>query len=260
MVLVGPEYPPKIGLRVEKVGPLQSDLSTAFDFDFKRLVPPGMGGTIEEIAEDGMLCTVRWDNGDLQLCSSGGGPKGELAVFGSVKQSARQDFGHNQPIYGNSNGGIANQGSRSPQIYKAQAAPASATLGLRIYQGQRVDYVVPGGPAHLSQMLERNDEIIAVDGMEVYPETMQDAIIGDDVEGSVVTLTVRKQHTGNIFDVQLIRVSKKSLQSMVELLDILEHMKKPLGEELSMMDMHRTSKAAIVDRATSLISQIMLDR
>ncbi len=41
---------------------------------------------------------------------------------------------------------------------------ARTTVGLTLF-GSKVDYVVPGGPAHLSQLLEKNDEIIAVDGM-----------------------------------------------------------------------------------------------
>ncbi len=113
----------------------------------------------------------------------------------------------------------------------------------------------------------RNDEIIAVDGMEIYPDTIQDAIVGDDIDGSMVTLTVRKEHTGNIFDVQIKRVSKRSMQPMVELLEQVDLLMKRYSEtEVSTgifagrhID-HIPSTASVVTKIRSLISKIILER
>lgn len=103
--------------------------------------------------------------------------------------------------------------------------------------------------------------------MEVYPDTLQDAIIGDDADGSMVTLTVRKEHTGNIFDVQIKRVTKKSMQPMVELLEQCDLLIKRYSESEVAPGIfagrhidHVPSTASVVTKIRSLISQVILDR
>ena len=46
-------------------------------------------------------------------------------------------------------------------MQKANVSRGSSTVGLSVY-GNRVDYVVPGGPAHLSRQLANDDEIVQV--------------------------------------------------------------------------------------------------
>ena len=115
--------------------------------------------------------------------------------------------------------------------------------------------------------MPRNDEIIAVDGMEIYAETIQEAIIGDDTEGSMVTLTIRKDHTGNIFDVVLKRVSKRSMQPMVELFEQCDALFKrfSVSDEPSGMFGERKldvsqSPVLTVNKIRSLISKVIIDR
>ena len=103
--------------------------------------------------------------------------------------------------------------------------------------------------------------------MEIYADTLQDAIIGDDAEGSVVTLTVRKERTGNIFDVLLKRVSKKSMQPMVELLEQCDLLMKRFGESEVLPgvfgvkhDEHFPPTTSVVTNIRNLISKIMIER
>jgi hypothetical protein len=103
--------------------------------------------------------------------------------------------------------------------------------------------------------------------MEIYPDTLQDAIVGDDREGSVVTLTLRKEHTGNIFDVQLRRVSKKSIQQMVEILEQCDLLVKRHSESQAVQGVFGgrqidqvSSTIIAVEKIRSLISKISLER
>ena len=150
MLIVGRDCRPVVGLRVEKVR-MEVPIESAFDFGFNSLVPPGTYGTIEEFSSmegEEEICTVRWDNGELQVCSCGPDALGDLAVVESkvFDTDLRHDEAHlNVP---NSSLEQNHQNFIAVPAYKA-------TIGLRIYQGQRVDYVVPGGPAHLSNMFDR---------------------------------------------------------------------------------------------------------
>jgi hypothetical protein len=266
MLIVGKNCVPTIGQRVEKLG-RDLPLESAFDFDFKSLVPPGTVGTIEETlrtAEEGDVCIVHWDNGEMQVCPYGPGSVLDLAIVEILPSNsnsiqlnpALKPFGK-QTIFS----------SPAPQESQRSYPQFITTIGLRIYHGQKVDYVVPGGPAHLSNMLQRNDEVIAVDGMEVFPDTIQDSIVGNDVDGSMVTLTVRKEHTGNIFDVRLERVPKKNLQPMVDLIEQCEILKKRHGEARKQQNTYISeesasspSTSAIIDDILSLLSRIMLEK
>ncbi len=103
--------------------------------------------------------------------------------------------------------------------------------------------------------------------MEIYPDTLQEAIVGDDREGSVVTVTLRKEHTGNIFDVQLRRVSKKSIQPMVRILEQCDLLVKKHGESQGVQSVfgerqidQAFSTVMAVEKILSLISKITLER
>ena len=139
-------------LRVEKIR-RQVPIESAFDFGLNSLVPPGTKGTIEEVistAEDGELCIVRWDNGESQVCPCGLDTIIDLLVVESI--SFDSDDG---PADDSSSRFIPSIASHAfVQPYRLIPTSA-ATIGLRVYQGQKVDYVVPGGQAHLSNMFNR---------------------------------------------------------------------------------------------------------
>ena len=58
-------------------------------------------------------------------------------------------------------------------------------------KGLLVDNMVIGGPAHNTGLLEKDDTIIAIDGI-VTEESIHAALLGEDIPGSSVVLTVTK--------------------------------------------------------------------
>ena len=58
--------------------------------------------------------------------------------------------------------------------------------------GLVVENVVNGGPAFNSNMIERGDIILRVDGMAVSSDSVREALIGDDKPGGSVVLTIQK--------------------------------------------------------------------
>jgi len=85
------------------------------------------------------------------------------------------------------------QGRSSDSLGKsfpeASFGVAGTTLGLEL-EGLTIDEVVIGGPAYASAELECGDVITRVDGEEVTADTVRPALVGCDVLGSAVTLTV----------------------------------------------------------------------
>jgi C-terminal processing protease CtpA/Prc len=55
-----------------------------------------------------------------------------------------------------------------------------------------IDNMVIGGPAYKCKQLDRGDKIIKVDGYEVDENNFQALLLGDDIPGSFVILTVLK--------------------------------------------------------------------
>ena len=58
--------------------------------------------------------------------------------------------------------------------------------------GLTIDNMVVGGPAYNSGQLQQNDVISQIDGLPVSIENIHDALLGSDVPGSTVTITVRR--------------------------------------------------------------------
>lgn len=56
-----------------------------------------------------------------------------------------------------------------------------------------VESMLPGGPAHASQRIDKGDRIVRVDGNEVVGADLLTAITGSDVPGSVVNFTIEKR-------------------------------------------------------------------
>eukprot|EP00961_Rhodomonas_salina_P204143 2754817-Rhodomonas_salina.1 len=59
--------------------------------------------------------------------------------------------------------------------------------------------------------LQRGDEILFVDGIPVSEEDVVDHIIGSDIVGTFVTVTVRKKNTNSTMDVTLNRMSSEAI-------------------------------------------------
>ena len=58
--------------------------------------------------------------------------------------------------------------------------------------GRTINNLAEGGPAYKSKQLDKGDVILRVDGHDVTLESCPDALVGNDVPGSSVTLTVQK--------------------------------------------------------------------
>jgi hypothetical protein len=88
-------------------------------------------------------------------------------------------------------------------------------------KGLTIDNMVIGGPAHNTGLLAKGDVIIAVDGLTVNEETVHAALLGDDLPGTSVVLTVRKvarnrgDEPGNIAE-QVLRNADAVLQPFFE--------------------------------------------
>ena len=61
-----------------------------------------------------------------------------------------------------------------------------------MFKGNIIESMVVGGPAFNCQQLDRGDELLLVDGEAVTDANRNLLLIGGDVPGSAVTLTVRK--------------------------------------------------------------------
>ena len=56
-----------------------------------------------------------------------------------------------------------------------------------------VESMLPGGPAHASQKIDKGDRIVQVDGKKVVGADLLAAITGSDVPGSIVNFTIEKR-------------------------------------------------------------------
>ncbi len=62
-------------------------------------------------------------------------------------------------------------------------------------QGNVVDNTVIGGPAHSSKAIRQGDVILKIDGTPVNSDNIKGMLVGSDVPGSSVTVTVAKGGT-----------------------------------------------------------------
>jgi hypothetical protein len=94
-----------------------------------------------------------------------------------------------------------------------------STVGL-VVEGLEISAVVPGGP--LDQdfngiRVEPHDLLVAVDGKACEPETLFRDLLGDDVVGSPVRITIKKAGSSKHVDLNVIRGSVARIQAIGEL-------------------------------------------
>ncbi|MGB1600992.1 MAG: hypothetical protein ACPIOQ_50100, partial [Promethearchaeia archaeon] len=68
----------------------------------------------------------------------------------------------------------------------------NCTLGLLLHDNA-IRSIMEGGPAFSSQLLDQGDVILEVDGHDATPGRLPELLIGCDVPGSFVTITVQNQ-------------------------------------------------------------------
>ncbi|EKX32270.1 hypothetical protein GUITHDRAFT_121562 [Guillardia theta CCMP2712] len=78
------------------------------------------------------------------------------------------------------------------------------TIGLKL-RGCKVEDVAKGGPADLSGMFFRGDNLIAAEGCMLTDDNVLQVLRGSDVPGTFVSILLEKSHTGEIIHVRLKR-------------------------------------------------------
>jgi len=172
--------------------------------------------------------------------------------------------------YTNGNGNGANIASQYPSTQgsvkttgqSAKIGLGSTTVGLSLF-GNKVDYMLPGGPAQLSQKLDKHDEIVEVDGVRVQEQEITQMLVGEDAN-STLRLKVRKAHTGQMISVELPRVPKRSMEGMVRLFELLTQLKQNghnnEGVERETFPANQQLTSPLVDAVVALVSQIQIEQ
>lgn len=126
-----------------------------------------------------------------------------------------------------------------------------STVGMMLAD-RVIDNMVVGGPAFNSQVLAKGDTIVKVDGFEVDADNHLEMIIGSDVPGSVVKLTVAKAGTGNLVEVELHRMDSREIAERRELFELLTVIK-----STAVMDLDH-NQATRIDNAIQLFQRMMI--
>lgn len=111
-----------------------------------------------------------------------------------------------------------------PKAVTSSNFAAASTVGL-MFVGLTIEDMVVGGPAFNSQELERGDTLLAVDGQVVSEATIAEAILGSDVPGTAVRLTVARGAHGKRRDVILTRMSTRSIADNVRMFELFTSLK-----------------------------------
>jgi len=109
-----------------------------------------------------------------------------------------------------------------------------STVGIRLAQNSsatdlrplQIQLVIPGSSAHICGLLNRTDEIIAVDGQQALASDIVRQVRGSDIVGSKVVLTVRKGGVGQVFDVALVRGAWGAVERKEKLFILFEELQK----------------------------------
>ena len=85
--------------------------------------------------------------------------------------------------------------------------------------GMTIDNMIIGGPAYNSRVLDKGDVICKIDQMPVSLEELPHALLGSDVPGSSVVLTVRKI-SGRTLDVGLKRMATSVISDRCRMFEL----------------------------------------
>ena len=91
-----------------------------------------------------------------------------------------------------------------------------STVGLQL-DGCVVDNLVVGGPAFNCRQIHEGDTILKIDGKSVTDDTIMSCLVGPDLPGSAVTLTLDQK--GVTKDVSLKRMDSVIISGKLKLFD-----------------------------------------
>ena len=116
-----------------------------------------------------------------------------------------------------------------------------STVGIRLAQNSsavdlrplQIQFVIPGSSAHICGLLNRGDEIIAVNGQTASEQDIVRQVRGTDIVGSKVVLTVRKGGFGQEFDVSLVRGAWGAVERKEKLFILFDDLHKLIRTDAS---------------------------
>ena len=94
--------------------------------------------------------------------------------------------------------------------------------------GMVIDNMVMGGPAYNSGMLDKGDIIVQIDHQDVSVDGLSIALLGSDVPGSSVVITVKKSRpelNGKTIDVVLTRMETSFIADRCRMFELYAQMK-----------------------------------
>jgi hypothetical protein len=140
--------------------------------------------------------------------------------------------------------------------------------------GMVIDNMVMGGPAFNSAMLDRGDVIVQIDHQDVSMDGLSTALLGSDIPGSSVVITVKKcspELNGRTVDVVLTRMATSFIADRCRMFELYAHMKvffpRPcfkggfLIDRLfqdSVQSSHDSKTALIVDECIELWTKMLI--
>lgn len=106
-----------------------------------------------------------------------------------------------------------------------------------------IDSMVVGGPAYNSRHLDKGDVVVEIDGNAVTSDNLSQLLVGCDVAGSAVTITVKKGgKTGAKKSVTLLRMPSEAIADRRRLFELFTAMKAratlPRGRETIGISLH----------------------
>ena len=96
--------------------------------------------------------------------------------------------------------------------------PVSPQIGI-LLNGLEIDSLVVGGPAFESKLLEKGDIILQIDKSSVSLDDIQQRLVGTDVPGSSIMLTIRKK-SGRTIDVALKKIPASIIADQFRMLEM----------------------------------------
>lgn len=126
-----------------------------------------------------------------------------------------------------------------------------STVGMMLV-GNTVDNMVIGGPAYNSQKLNKGDVLLKVDDVEVDGERLHDMLIGQDIPGTFLNLTVRDAGSGHLKEVTLKRMATSAIADRVRIFEVFASLKE---QKFHDSDRFATS---LVDEAIELWTGMLL--
>lgn len=127
-----------------------------------------------------------------------------------------------------------------------------ATVGMMLV-GTKLDNMVVGAPAFNSQKLRKGDQLLKVDDTDVEGEDLHDLLIGSDVPGSFVRITVMRNNS-EVFEVTLMRAATSAIADNVRMFELFTALK-----DQALLDKNQFT-CSLLDEAIELWTAMLLSQ